>query len=95
MPNLCVLVQYLDLILEMTCVFFLITNDVHQANAGWLEIFCRRAYSANWTGYASFTSFITSHDVDPFFHWRRISHPFVERLRRRPPLAEVMIASFY
>ena len=37
-PNLCVVVQYFDLVLEMMRLRFFTTYGIHQANAGFLSM---------------------------------------------------------
>jgi hypothetical protein len=67
-PNLCVLIHYLDLSFEIIRFLFLIVKGTHQAKAGSSAMFDAIAYSARSTGYAFFESFNGIRVVLPSFH---------------------------
>ena len=80
-PNLWVLVQYLDLVFAMIRLLFFIKKGTHHANAGSCEIRDSTAYYATCAGNDSFMSFRATHAVEPSFHLTIISQPLVVSVR--------------
>ena len=67
--NLLVFNQYLDFIFAIMWFLFFKLWGTHQTNAGSIEILSSTVYSANWTGWASLVSFMSTHVVFPLRHF--------------------------
>ena len=91
-PYLYVLSQCLW-VFEMMRSRFHNTDLTHHAKAGSSDSMFSTVYSASWTGYESFISFIFFHVVLPSFHLSFTSQPFVVITRSCVPIDVVTNAS--